>query len=248
MLTDWDIYRLAVKALLSGANPYLVGAGEMRFFNPPWTLIPLIPLGIAPWYVGYLANALMSFITLLLVTRRLRISAWGFFLIAISPMNLQSIIYGNIEWLPLLGLLAPSPLALLLFAIKPQATIGLILLTIWEEWKKEKYKGVLLAIAPTIILGVLSLVIWGLPPIPGPNNPGQHSLFPFSLLLGVPALYFSIVNQDRRIAALAGPFISPYVTFHGYLPALLPLKGKWLVTAVILAYLYIIVEYYFVGL
>jgi hypothetical protein len=236
-IIDWDIFREACLALLSGHNPYLVGQGQMQFFNPVWTLIPLIPLALLPSFAGYILNALTSMAVMLGVTKRLKMTAWEFFFVAISPMHLQSMIYGNIEWIPLLGILMPAPLALVFFATKPQATIGLILLLLFNQWTEGGWKKLIITLAPTILVIGISFVLWGMPPIPGVNNPGQRSLFPWSLLAGIPALVLAIRNRDQRMAAFVGPFVSPYVTFHGYLPALFPFKGKWMALAVAISFI-----------
>ena len=147
----------------------------MVFFTPPWALIPLIPFALLLPFAGLAGLALVSLFSLLFVSRHM--------------------LYGNVEWLPLLGLLAPPPLAMLLYATKPQASAGLTALLLIAQWKAARWRGLLITLAPTIVLGVLSVIIWGLPPVPGPNNPGQHSLFPFSLLFGLPALYLAL-NEE----------------------------------------------------
>ena len=236
-MTDWDVFREAALALLSGHNPYLIGQGEMRFYNPVWALFPLLPFALLSPIKGLLLNALVSTIVLAGVTRRLKMGLWGFFLVAISPMHLQSMLYGNIEWLPLMGVFFPAPIAMIFFVIKPQATIGLILLMLFRQWRENRWGGVAWALLPVVILSGLSVLMWGFPPLPGSNNPGQRSLFPFSLVVGLPALFLALRRDDERLAAFVGPFVSPYVTFHGYLPALFPFKGKWLVLAVLVAFI-----------
>jgi hypothetical protein len=236
-LTDWDVFREACLALLSGNNPYLVGVGEMRFYNPVWTLVPILPFSFLPPLTGLFLNALISIAVLMAVTRKLEMSIWEFFWVVISPMHLQSMLYGNIEWVPLLGILFPAPLAMVFFTTKPQATFGLILLTLLTQWRKESWKGLFLALAPTVVLFAVSLWLWGFPPVPGIHNPGLRSLFPYSLIVGLPALLLSLKRSDVRLAAFVGPFVSPYVTFHGYLPALFPFKGKWMALAVLVAFI-----------
>lgn len=242
-LTDWDILRQACFALISGQNPYLIGQGELRFFNPIWTLIPLLPIAFLPSLVGLIVNAVISMVALAFITRRLNLTIWEFFWIAISPIHINSMIFGNIEWLPLMGILFPSPVAMIFYAMKPQATAGLIVLTLAIQWKTARLKGLLCTLAPTFVLMVVSLVLWGLPPIPSANNPGLRSLFPFSLLAGIPALILALQKKDMRLAAFVGPFISPYVTFHGYLPALFPFRGKWLIFAVLISFIPVILGY-----
>jgi hypothetical protein len=241
-ITDWDVFRAACLALISGYNPYSVGQGEMLFFNPIWTLIPLIPMAILPKYVGLLVNAIVTIFALLIVSRHLKLTIWEYFFITISPMNLQAMLYGNIEWIPLLGVLFPAPLAMVFYATKPQATIGLMLLTILLEWKRLGWKGVLLGLLPTFTLAMITISIWGLPPVPGPTNPGQRSLFPFSLIIGLPALLLALKKSDLRMALFVGPFVSPYVTFHGYLPALFLFRGKWMALAVLVSFIPVILN------
>jgi hypothetical protein len=241
-MTDWEVFRTACLALLSGHNPYSAGQGQMLFFNPPWTLVPLLPFALLPPLLGLAANALASIASILWVSRRLHLTVWEFFFVAVSPMHLQSMLYGNIEWIPLLGLLCPPPLALLFYLTKPHATAGLIILLLVGQWKTSQWHGLLTTILPAAILSVISVLLWGFPPLPGPNNPGQHSLFPFSLLLGIPALYVAIKREDKRWGAFVGPFVSPYVTFHGYLPALFPFRGKWMGLAVLVSFLPVVLN------
>lgn len=239
-MTDWEILREAAIALLSGQNPYLVGSGELLFFNPPWALIAVIPFVTLPLITGLLINAVISVIVLLFVARHLKLSLWEFFFIAISPMMLQSMIFGNIEWMPMLGLLFPAPLAMLFFVTKPQAALGWIILFLVRGWKIGRWKRVTVILVPTILVTAVSLTLWGLPPIPGTENPGQYSFFPISLLLGIPALIWALKNDDERIAGFVGPFMAPYVSFHGYIHALFALKGKWLILVVMVTFLAVV--------
>jgi hypothetical protein len=236
-LTDWDIFRMASQALISGQNPYSIGSGEMQFYNPAWFLLPILPLTLLPSIIGLLANAGVSMFALLFITKRLGMGVWETFLVLVCPMHLQSLIYGNPEWVPLLGILLPPPLALLLFVTKPQATLGLIILLLLQEWKRGRYRALLTTLAPTLVLTAATVLLWGAPPIPGPLNPGPRSLFPFSLLLGLPALVIALRREDKRMAAFVGPFVSPYVTFHGYLPALIAFRGKWMALAVAISFI-----------
>lgn len=242
MDNDWIVFRAACWALLTGQNPYLVGHGQMRFFNPPWTLIPLMPLALFPPTIGYYLNMLVSLVSLLLVARHLKLGLWEFVCLAISPMHVQSVMDGNIEWVPLLGLLMPPPLAVLFYATKPQAGMGLIFLVLLKQWEKAQWRGIISALLPTVVCEIIALGLWGLPPVPAQGNWGQLSLFPYSLLLGLPALFLTWKTRREDIAAFVGPFVAPYVTFHGYLPALLVIRGKWrwlVVVALYAGFLYL---------
>ncbi len=236
-MTDWEIFRLACLALISGQNPYNIGNGQLVFFNPIWTLIPLIPLSLLPTMAGLILNGVISILSLFFVSKRLNLSKSEFFIWSISPMHLQSMLYGNIEWLPLLGLLLPGPLALIFFCIKPQASLGFIAILFYQEWQKGKWQALLKTTLPTIVLIIANIFIWGLPTIPTSSNPGLRSLFPFSLVLGIPALLLSLRDKDYRTSGIVGPFVSPYVTFHGYLPAMLAFRGKWMLIVLLISFI-----------
>ncbi len=234
---DWDVFRAAALALLHGQNPYEVGAGGMRFFNPPWAAALLIPLALLPRLPGLIVLALVSTISLLLVARRMGMGLWGSVLLVTSLMHIESMLNGNIEFLPWLGVLFPAPVALIFFTIKPQATLGVIVLVLWAEWQDNGWVGLLKTLAPTAILTALWLLIWGLPPVRPAENASNFSLFPYSLFIGVPALAYALWRRDLRWAAFAGPLFSPYVIYHTYLALLFPLRGVWLLLAWLAAFI-----------
>lgn len=235
-MTDWELFREACLTLIAGGNPYAIQQYHMQYFNPMWTLLPLIPLALLPWLTGLIANGILSIMSMLFISHRLEIGLWGFFWLAISPMHVQSILYGNIEWLALIGILFPAPIAMFFFSIKPQATIGLIMLVILNQWQTKRWKGVMITMLPVTIAFFLSFIIWGLPPIPV-NNPAQRSYFPLSLLVGLPALIMALKSQNEKWALFSSPFLSPYVTFHGYLPILFAFNGKWVAIITIVLFI-----------
>lgn len=63
------------------------------------------------------------------------------------------------------------------------------------------YVGVLLA-------GLVNVgwALWGLPPaLPGDATPWSHSLFPWSLLIAIPALAVALRTDNPNLAAATGP-------------------------------------------
>lgn len=234
---DWDVFRAASLALLRGQNPYEVGSEGMRFFNPPWTVLLLVPVALLPRIPGLIVLALISTVSLLLVARRMGMGLWGSVLLVTSLMHIESMLNGNIEFLPWLGVLFPAPVALLFFAIKPQATAGAIALVLLGEMQDNGWVGLLKALAPTAALTALWLLIWGPPPTKPFSDAINFSLFPYSLIVGLPALFYALARRDLRWAALAGPLLSPYVPFHTYLAVLFPLRGVWLLLAWLAAFI-----------
>jgi len=215
-LQDWQAYRAAVLAFLAGQNPYHAGWGIFRFFYPPWALIALLPYALLPHDAAFFAMAITSSLVLIMLSRRFGLGTLGTFFLLSTPMHLYALGYGNAAWLPWIGLLLPTPLALIFLSIKPHVTFAVILVVLLREWDRRGLYGVMLAAAPTALLTIVWLALWGLPDLGGPNI-GNISLFPWTLLLGIPALAIALHRRSVRMAAFANPFLIPYVTFHGYL-------------------------------
>lgn len=120
---DWGIhYRPAALAMLRGESPY-EGHG---YYNPPWTLLPFLPLALLPARVGRVAIFLISLagFGVLLLRLHARPLAMAFFL---SSSPIVACLYnGNLDWLPLLSLLLPAPFSLIIAAMKPQVGLGFI--------------------------------------------------------------------------------------------------------------------------
>ncbi len=223
MGTDWDLFRRAILAFLHGQNPYLVGTGFMRFYNPPWTLPLLAPFLLFGKY-AILVLAIVSVASLVAVSVRLRLGALGALLVVTSAMHLQSVRAGNIEWLPWLGIFFPAPIAMLFYLIKPQVTIGVILLLLQDQWMRFGWRGIARTTAPAVVLLLLAILAWGVPSTPTASS-WNLSLFPFSLLIGLPTLVIALRRRSFRLAAFAGPWLVPYQSYHGYLSILFAFSG-----------------------
>ena len=238
-LTDWDIFNLAIQALLQGVNPYTIGTGQFRFFNPVWTLFFLSPFSLFQnKWIAMLAMGLVSIIVFMLVSKKFKIGLLGFLLIALSPMHLYSMAWGNIAWLPWIGVLVSPWLGMLFLATKPQATLVVMLVTVLKQWDRYKLLGVIKTVLPIAIVTLITVGIWGLPTLPDVEaNVGNVSLFPYSLVLGIPALIYALVRRDLRWGAFATPFLMPYSCYHGFIGILFPFSGLamlpvWIISAI----------------
>lgn len=239
---DWDVFRGAIFDVLAGRNPYQVDRDYMLFYNPPWALIPLLPLAFLPRMIGVLVLAILSIFTMIAVARKLGHGVLGAVLIAVSAMHVEGMGHGQIEFLPWLGLFMPLPIAMLFFTIKPQTTIGIMLLLLWREYRQKGWQAVIKAIAPTAVLGMLTILFWGLPQSPERLDVTYFWVFK-TILLGLPTLIYAFKrNHDDptgidpvAIAAAAGPLIGPYTIFHSYLSVLFPFKKLWLLIPLVIA-------------
>lgn len=177
-------------------------------YNPPWTLLPLYPLALLPPRLG---ASLLGALTLAGLAVYLR-SPRKLLAVAASAPLVLTIAQGNIDILPVLGLLVPDGRGLPLLLIKPQ--------------------GVLLAALPRLnrrsllLTGLvisLSLVIWGpawlTPDLPSTWGPVNLSLFPCSIPLALPLVYLGLKRKSDSLLCLASLCIAPYWMIMSGLPA-----------------------------
>lgn len=215
-MQDWQAYRAAALALLAGQNPYHAGWGIFRLLYPPWALILILPYLLLSHDAAFFAMSITSTVVLGLVARRFKLGTLGTFFLISTPTHLYALGYGNVVWLPWIGLLFPAPIALIFLSTKPHVTLVVILIILMREWDRAGLYGVIIAAAPTAVLTMIWLILWGFPDLGG-ENIGNVTFFPWSLLLGVPALILAMRHRSTRLAAFANPFLMPYTTFYGYL-------------------------------
>lgn len=111
---DWHLtFRPAAREILNGHSPYNVSG----FFNPPWTLLPILPLALLPESLGRAFFLLMNLFIFIFVAYRLGASAITMMFFLISPPVLHSLLNANINVLVLLGFVFPSPRSLCFFSV-----------------------------------------------------------------------------------------------------------------------------------
>lgn len=203
-MVDWiNYFRPAVLALFNGGDPY-----AFAVFNPPWVFAPLIPFALLPEPLGgvlVLAIAIfcVGFTIYRLGGRRIALVA-----ILLSPLVLNSLVWGNVEWLALLGLVVTPWLGLILLSLKPQITfIAIALIAIQNRQRPRIF-------VPLVIVFLASLLMFGLYPLRvlGYGNYAASfnmSLFPFSVPLGFILAYQSLRSQKLRNAIAASPLFAP---------------------------------------
>ncbi len=223
---DWDtVFRPAALKLASGQSPY----GVTGFFNPPWALIPLIPIAILPIRLGraiLLTTAILSFSYLL---HRLGAKRLSIVFILLSPPVLHGILNGNIDWLAMLGLVLPPYIGLLFIMIKPQIGVAVAAFWVFEAWHEGRWRGLLLLLWPSIVLSGLSIVLfghWYLRARVEVDLWWNASLWPMSIPVGLALLTSALRKRDIRYAIGASPCLSPYVLFHSWSVALVAISNS----------------------
>lgn len=238
---DWtNVYRPAALALISRQSPYAVE----RFINPPWTLLPFLPLLIFPEAVGRAIIALITIVALSYIVHRLGGKPISMLFFLLSPPVIQMIQDGNVDWLAALGFIMPPQIGLFFVVIKPQIGIAVAIFWLIEIWRKFGFKGVIRVFAPAAVLTILSLVVFGLWPLKVDNAfgwGGNASLWPISIPVGLGLLVGSIQKQKIDYAIAASPCLSPYVLLHSWIGPLLAIIRNIPVTIVVVIGMWILV-------
>jgi hypothetical protein len=208
---DWErFFLLSTIALFSGENPYTVP----EVFSPPWTFIILGPFALLPPLASGIAVGLMSYLSAGYLAYRLGAKLETALLVMFSAPVFLSFQLSQVDWIVWLGLFMPPQIGLFFVLTKPQAGIGMAIYWLFESWRKGKIREVARVFAPVSIGYLLSFALFKYNPLDGAmlnNAPHNTSFFPFSIIIGIILIYFSIRQRQKTFSLSASPFFSPYV-------------------------------------
>ncbi len=213
---DWaKAFRPAALAWLAGKSPY----GVYSFYNPPWALVPLIPLAVLPEKVGSVIVFTAGLVGYFFLLRKLKANVATTLIFIFSPPVLQDLLTSNINWLVMLGYVMPPQIGLIFVLMKPQ--VGGVMAIYWlvEAWRNGGIRQVIKTFWPVCVLALLSLLIFGLWPLKIPNLYDAYwniSLWPLSIPIGLVLLTLALRRRNERFAYMASPFFSPYVGAYSY--------------------------------
>jgi hypothetical protein len=219
-----NILRPAALAFIARKSPYING-----FYNPPWALIPLVPLLPLPPKIASVILSTVNAISFGFVAYRLGAKPLALALIVFSPPVIYGVLDPNFDWLVALGLILPPQIGLFFILVKPQ--LGSILAIFWfvQAWKQDGYRQVIKVFSPVIIVFLISLILYGFWPLQSSDLyevRWNASLWPASIPIGLVLAVSAIRKLSKRSAIIASPFLSPYVAAYslsipvlGLLPA-----------------------------
>lgn len=223
---DWHAtFRPAALEILHGRSPY----NAKGFFNPPWAAILLIPFAVLPENVGWTILVITALGVYAYVAHKLGANKLTISVLLLSPACLHGILIGNIDWLPILGIVLPPWLGLFFLALKPQVSVMVILYLFFAEWKRGGPLRVFKTFLPVGLAAALSIIIFGpwFLSIPSLNKlPANDSLFPMSLPIGLALAVAAIRKNDIRYSMMASPMLAPYLLLYSWIGALLALAPK----------------------
>ncbi|HEX2697900.1 MAG TPA: hypothetical protein VHM28_09340 [Anaerolineales bacterium] len=218
---DWTTtFRPAALALLSGESPY----GRFYFVQPPWILLPLIPLALLPESVGRVMLLFCGLTSYAFVAHRLNAKPIAIVFLLLSPLVMHVLLNGNMDWLAILGFILPPQLGLFFISMKPQ--IGIAVGPFWliETWRQGGWRLVVKTFTPFAITLFLSFIVFGFWPNYSFSVIGvwyNASLWPMSIPVGLALFVASIRKQKIEYAMAASPCLSPYLLFYSWGGALL---------------------------
>jgi hypothetical protein len=228
---DWDVYRPAVQAVLTGTSPYRIPL----FWNAPWILIPLLPYALLPAEIGRALLLFTGLTAYYVFAKRMGAHPLAAVAFVLSFFSLLCLKNSNVDWLILLGLLLPPKVGLFFMLAKPQMGIGVAIWWLVEAWREGGMRRAVSIVWPVTLAFGLSFVVFGLWPLTMLRAPTYSnslafnaSLFPYSVPIGLALLIASIRRRNVTLALVAAPCFSPHVVLHTWIVCLAPfLRHKW---------------------
>ena len=217
---DWPyIFRPAAALFVTGHSPYVVHG----FYNPPWVLPLLVPLAALPERLGAAMLGIVNLAAHLYLARKFGANRVTLAAFILTPHVLYAFIVPNLDFLVPLGLLLPARWGLLLVFVKQQLGAGMALYWLIEAWRRGGWRDAARTFAPLVILSGLSFALYGFWPLKALETTRYGwniSLFPYSLLIGLPLLAFAIARKRPAFTLGVSLLAAPYVGI-GSLPAAL---------------------------
>ncbi len=255
---DWlNAQRPATLAVLHGQSPYSINEineTNAYFFNPPWTVVPLLPIAILPPEISYAVFILAAVASYLYAAYKMGMSRWMIVLFILSPPVLMGLANANIDWLVVLGFVLPRQIGLFFISMKPQMSLMVGVYWLYIAYTDGGPKEVLRVFGPFIAVTLLSFLIFGPWPLFSLEvrtaDAANASLWPVSIPFGLVALAAAIKERKQEWAMVSSVLLTPYLVFHSYVGALLA-SGRskvYFVVAVIGCYLFGIVNVLGIGL
>lgn len=217
---DWyHTYYPAARAFLRLENVY---QAVPIYFAPPWTLVPLIPFALLPIAAARALFFIAGLFGFSWLAWKINPQPAAVLSFLFSAPVACCLIQGNVEWLPLLGLLMPPQLGLIFLAMKPQTTIAVMVYVIWKAYRQHRQNGRLEGLAgalatmlPTICLFLASWALYGpwFLRIGGAARAATWTVitpWPWLFPLGLALLYLSIRLDHRPYALAASLLLTPY--------------------------------------
>jgi hypothetical protein len=225
---DWIVFSMAIRAFLE-QNPYLIGEGFYKVFEPFWTYIILAPLAILPFQLGGLLHILISLASFMYTAVRMGASRNQLILFLTSSAVMNTVYYGNIDWLITAGLWMPPQIGLFFVMMKPQVGVCIAAYWAYAAWKQGGWGQLLRVFAPVTIAYLISFWmydLWLFHLNGMENNPASVSVFPLLIPVAIYLMYKAVREQDIKLASCCSPMVAPYLALHSFSVMMLNLFNR----------------------
>lgn len=220
---DWLFaFRPAALAMLHGGSPY-DGYG---YYNPPWMLLPFIPIALLPEALGRLFVFLIGLASFLYIAYKFNAHPLVCALFLLSYPVLGCLSTGGQDWFSMLGFVLPAPIGLIFALTKPQIGLGISLYWLVRSWDNGGIREVIRVFMPVAMLLVGSYLLYGpwyLEGVSLIDVKWNLSIFPYGIPMGVAILWIAIVWRRKELALPVGPLLSPYYSASALTTLLFPL-------------------------
>ena len=202
---DWDATFLPAVLKLFSGNPYEIAG----FYNAPYALFPLIPFAMLPYDMGRVLLIVCSILAMGFTLYKLGAKPLSMMMVLLSPFVIDSLAWGNLEWLTILGLAVHPALGLILLAIKPQMTIGVMLFISVESFIKSGLWNGFKTVLPLVLVFTISIMWFGLFPLKwfsyGAEAGINLSFMPYSFPIGLLLMVQAFKTHNKLFALAASP-------------------------------------------
>lgn len=221
---DWQgCLRRAVVGLVTSGDPY----GRLAY-NPPWVFVPFIPIALLPPPHGAAVMYVLGIFMFGWAAHRMGARPWVAVLFATSPHVLLNSWNGNIDWIVALGCTLPPRLGLFLVLAKPQLGAGIALFWIVEAWRRGGFRAMVALTWPVALAFAVSFLLYG--PYMLQDDLGEawwnNSMGGRGVAIGVVLWIAAARARQPDLAISSTPFVSPYVSWHGWSIALFGLVRR----------------------
>ena len=227
---DWDAtFYPAIRGTLEGRSPY---DAPPSLFMAPWALIPILPLAFLPSPVGRTIMLLVGLAAYAYVAHRLSGGRmWSVVVFLLSPLVLDGLYNGNVDYLPILGFVLPPWIGLFLVVLKPHIGLGVAIFWLVEAWRDGGLRQVARVFGPVGLAMGGSLALYGLWPLRfsqlvSVSAAWNSSLWPMSLPVGLALLVAAIRSRKAQPAMAAAPCLAPYLVLHSWVTALVAILDR----------------------
>lgn len=247
--SDWVVYRLAAEALLRGETPYVIDH-EYQFYNPPWALLPLIPLVLLPFPLDAMGSLLLTMVGVLGICYYTRMSSKVAIVWLLTPPVITCILTGQIDWMVLYGFFCPPVLAFFLLMIKPQVGLGMAVYLFVRLWQQRNLSYAMRKAAPALAWLGLSFIAYGPWPLNALAMAGREAaqwpttLWPQAVPVGLGLLYWALRKRKAKAAMAAGPCLSSHVIPSSWMGALLALNDEPVVLLIVSVSMWVVLILY----